>query len=313
MSSLPPEFIPRCRSVFLSCKEFDSLEALKPVFLGDPLGPFAVRLPTDTHNKEELADEVVQLLLQTRLNDGTLLLVPFLKTLRDKCPVQDDLYTKLNDLYQEVIKLPPPPPPSPPWDDNAWRIVQRQLNDSLPISQEQLDAAVVQASLNMRKQIYELVDGVLTDYLADADTVPNIERTIPIFRTLIASDAEKTGHMYHGDLGIVLNAQRHSTDEEVAEAEAELTTAIEMRGKWEDFGVVGWEFNRAECRIRLDDDFNQGKKSAPKLKGIILADLKVADSNPDIGKYIQYNSTIKRWLKLNRVPLSKFRSLRNET
>ncbi len=87
-----------------------------------------------------------------------------------------------------------------------------------------------------------------------------MERTIPVFRALIASDPEGRFHRNHGQLGFAL---KDKEPPDWREAEAELTNAIMIRGDPNVEGYWLYELNRAICRIKLDDLFKEGKPSTP--------------------------------------------------
>lgn len=173
--------------------------------------------------------------------------------------------------------------------------------DSQPILQEQLDAAVKFSSPTVREQIYHQVGAVLNEYWADPSKVTNLERTIPVYKALIASDTDN--FLYHGELGIVLHVQRQPKQ---AEAESELTRAIELRGDWKSYGWVYLEFYRAECRIIQDENFQNKKESTPEFKEKIRVDLQAAKSDSEVKEGILRSQLVSDWLKLNEIPSSEF-------
>jgi len=106
MLSLPSELDMRSSALFVQCDEFDSSRLLQSVFTTDELAPFADRLPERIGGKKAFVTEVKLFLLKTRLADGSVLLLPFLDTLRGRYPEQDALHGELTDLYRRVLALP---------------------------------------------------------------------------------------------------------------------------------------------------------------------------------------------------------------
>jgi hypothetical protein len=186
----------------------------------------------------------------------------------------------------------------------ALSIVQRQLNparDSQPILQEQLNSALKLASEAVTDQIYQQAYSVLIANYGDQTTKPTMERTIPVFRALIANDTEHVNYLYHAMLGFALKEKRQP---DWVESEAEHTTAIEMRGPSKDYDNVWLEIQRADCRIHQDEAYLRGEPSDDKFKGVILADLKlVASSSGDKEDLTEYHS-INDWITLNKIPPS---------
>lgn len=186
-------------------------------------------------------------------------------------------------------------------DARALSMVQRQLNPgagSPPISQDELNAAVAPASSSVKAQIYYLAQDIRSQNWKARQTKPIMERTIPVFRALIACDADDLYYANHGQLGFALKDQRQPN---WTEAEAELTRAIEIRGSWQAKGWVIYEFNRAICRINLDPEFGAGQESAEESKNRILSDLKTASHDPELAEVIPDEDIIKKWLVLNKI------------
>lgn len=184
-------------------------------------------------------------------------------------------------------------------DAKALLITQRQLNpgsDTTPISQSDLDAAIKAASPNTKAQIYYLAQDNRSKNWEDRTKKIIMERSIPVFRALIASDTDNVYHLNHGQLGFALKDQRKP---DWKEAEKELTKAIEIRGPWKKEGWLFYEFNRAICRINNDDKFNQDVASDPEIKGQINADLKIAGNASTIMDIISNDPDIQKWMSLN--------------
>jgi hypothetical protein len=188
-------------------------------------------------------------------------------------------------------------------DAKAWSTVQRILTspaDDQP-PQKEINATIAPATGTMKAQIFWEAQHVRSSNWRKPEGKRKMERTIPIFRALIASDTENLYHANHGQLGYALKDKRNPDYEE---AFRELTEAINLRGNWEKSGWAPYyEFARALCRMNLDEASKTGKKSDDKTKGEIIADLEVAFSNPEVRKNALTDPEIKAWLKLNEVTL----------
>lgn len=186
-------------------------------------------------------------------------------------------------------------------DAVALNLAYRQLNPApdLPqVTQEDLDAAVAAASQPVKVQIFNQAWQARGENWRDADKKPKMERTIPVFQALIHSDRENRYHMNHGQLGFAL---KDKTQPDWPKAEKELTTAIEMRGPWQEHGWLFYEFNRAICRIMADPAFARGEPSGEARKSAILEDLRVAMRANDVAPIVKADTTIQKWMSLNHV------------
>ncbi len=185
-------------------------------------------------------------------------------------------------------------------DAEALSLVQLQLNagrgSALP-PQEDLNAKIKAASPAARSQVYFLAREARSQN-REANK-PKMERTIPIFLALIASETkEKRYHNNHGQLGFALKDREPP---EFKEAERELSTAIEIRDSQSDPGALDYEFVRAFCRIKLEKEAMQsGQPSSEETKSKILADLQKATRDNTLQKRMQEDETIKQWLENNQ-------------
>lgn len=186
-------------------------------------------------------------------------------------------------------------------DVDGLSIALLQLNlqpGKLPVQQDHLNTVIKSVSPMMREQIYNQAYSILDADLTDPSIVIKFENTIPIFKALIASDPRN--YVYHRELGYALLTQRQPN---LAEAEAELTTAIQQRGDWKflssEHPDVYAEFYRARCRIMQDENFKEKKESTLELKEKILADLEVARNNPEVKRLMAEKGLISEWLKQN--------------
>jgi hypothetical protein len=106
MLSLSSELDTRCFALFVQCDEFDSARLLRSVFTTNDLAAFTDSLPDKTGSKKAFVTEVKSFLLDKRLADGRVLLLPFLDTLRGRYSQQEALHGELNDLYLRVLAIP---------------------------------------------------------------------------------------------------------------------------------------------------------------------------------------------------------------
>jgi len=192
-------------------------------------------------------------------------------------------------------------------DAKALSLVQQQLNprtDSPEIAQEQLRDAIIKASPAAKTTIYFQAWGVRSKNWRDEKNKPKMERTIPIFRALVESDIQDEYHANHGQLGFALKDKKTP---DWAEAEKELTKAIEIRGDWRTQGWIFYEFNRAICRIRLEGDTQKGKAAVSPNREKILADLQAAASNDELRKMIAEDQGVSDWMSRNKIVVESLR------
>jgi hypothetical protein len=135
MFSLPAELDKLCFLLFVQCDEFENTRNLRAVFVTAELAPFANGLPERTDSKRNFVNAVKLFLLEKRLADGRVLLLPFLNTLLGHYPEQDALHGELSDLYQQILALPgaggparqsrtsAQPPANPSSPDTAVRLL----------------------------------------------------------------------------------------------------------------------------------------------------------------------------------------------
>jgi hypothetical protein len=123
-----------------------------------------------------------------------------------------------------------------------------------------------------------------------------LELTIPVFKALIRSDTGNRYHRTHAQLGYAL---KDKLQPDWVEAEKELTTAIEIRGPWQEHGWLFYELNRAKCRIMLDPAFSQNLRSDRGKKSQILEDLRAASHSGQSIEIIRSDPEIKKWMDLN--------------
>ncbi len=167
------------------------------------------------------------------------------------------------------------------------------------VSDEELRDAITAASSPTRAQIFNQAWKIRAENWKKDK--PLMERSIPVFRALITADTEGQYHANHGQLGFALKDQLKP---DWSDAESELSKAIEIRGPWQDAGWIFYEFNRAICRIMLDNAFRQDQPSEQSVRKQILEDLRIA-WNSDLRKIIQEEELFNRWIKMNKVKNSE--------
>jgi hypothetical protein len=182
-------------------------------------------------------------------------------------------------------------------DAQALGRLARQLNpdpSDQPVPEKDLIEAIKQASPTVRVQVFYQAERVRSaNWNGDKALM---ERTIPLFLGLVASDPEGRFHRNYGQLGYALKDQRSPQWEA---AERALTTAIRIR---DSVGESQWyhlyEFNRAVCRIMHDPDFSAQRQASGDLRAAVLGDLSVLRGRE---KGLVTQEPVRSWLKLNRV------------
>jgi tetratricopeptide (TPR) repeat protein len=190
-------------------------------------------------------------------------------------------------------------------------LVSRQLSgeaQQLP-RQEELDEAVKAASPLARNEVFwRARNNRSAVWRTDKEKV---ERVVPIFRALIASDPNGLQHAYHSEFGYALKDKARPDNQE---AIAELTRAIEIRDRLRDVGYIVYEFNRAFARIRIELSAGESPSDEGSRQAI-LADLRQAIGNDFVrdligrasstkGKLEPENEDLRTWLQRNGVTLA---------
>lgn len=190
-------------------------------------------------------------------------------------------------------------------DAKALSLAQQQLNprsDSPEVAQDALRDAIMKASPAAKTTVFYQAWDVRSKNWRDDK--PRMERTISIFRALADSDVGDKYHANHGQLGFAL---KDKTKPEWADAEKELTKAIEIRGEWRTQGWLFYEFARAICRIHLEEDLQKGKAGPSPNREKILADLRAVDSNDELRKMIEEEQAVHDWMNRNQITADSLR------
>lgn len=193
-------------------------------------------------------------------------------------------------------------------DARAWSLTQQLLNaqpGTPPPPQKDINAIIAAASGPMKAQIFWAAKNVRAANWRPDDDKVKMEATIPIFRALIAADTEHHYHANHGQLGFALKDKR---DPNYAEAKAELTEAIRLRGDWQTSGWAPYyELVRAQCLIHLDGSFRGSQRSEAPLQAAILADLETACGDEQVALIVLNDADIASWMRLNQVAPTRLR------
>jgi hypothetical protein len=187
-------------------------------------------------------------------------------------------------------------------DAKAIELVSRQLegDDSDVPAQSELDRAIREASKAARSHAFYRAQAQRERNWRDAFGKPKMERTIPVFQALAASDRENAYHRNYAQLGY---AHKDKAKPDWQAAEAALTRAISLRGDARFSNWRGYEFNRAICRIHLDDAFNAGHPTPKDRQAPIISDLRTGIADEWVLQWALEEPSIDRWLKLNKLTL----------
>ncbi len=192
-------------------------------------------------------------------------------------------------------------------DAKAFSLALRQLNPAVDVpnpNQEELDEAIEHSSSSVKAQLFYQAQTLRAENWADGRTKFKMERTIPIFRALISSDAEARYHRNYAQLGYALKDSRKPQWEE---AEAAITKAIEIRGPWQQNGWLYYEFNRAICRMMRDDP-SQSRPSPPEIRAKIVEDLQAVFSDRNFKKIVDREPVVEKWITTNSVTSAELKS-----
>ena len=190
-------------------------------------------------------------------------------------------------------------------DSEVQILVNRQLNSRFPeIPSEQLDKAIKAASDAMKSSIFFEAERIRSENWDNPARKTKMERTIPIFRSLIKSTEQQPYYPYYGELGFALKDKQ---EPEWKEAETFLSKAIELRGDWQEHGAwtTYYEFNLATCKIAQDSAFNNGQPSNPTTREAILQNLFTTVESGVLTREKIKNSSIDKWLSLNDISIEE--------
>ncbi|KGO91951.1 hypothetical protein [Flavobacterium subsaxonicum] len=183
------------------------------------------------------------------------------------------------------------------FDAKALSIVNNLLDPDIsvdPVTQDELNDIVSQASPVVKVTIFNHAQNFRQKYWRKPEDRFKIERTIPVFKTLIFCDTDDKYHRNHGQLGYAL---KDKNNPDYKAAEEEFTKAMQIRNR---LGKEGhwllYEFNRAFCRIKINEMGN-----AIYGQDLIYQDIKAAAKMPDIKNIIDTEEPFVSWLKTNNL------------
>ena len=155
---------------------------------------------------------------------------------------------------------------------------------------DNLEEKVKASSLIARTMIFDRARKVRQKNWRDGGNKTLIDRTIPIFRGLIAASPDRQ-HRNYGQLGYALIK---ASNPNWSEAQAALEKAIRLRGD-DDSGQGYYELNLAMALIHQDADFASGQKSGDATRDRIT---KLLDRG---GEFVDLNEDqdIAKWAELN--------------
>jgi len=189
-------------------------------------------------------------------------------------------------------------------DARALRAVADQLSgEAKRPTQVELEAAIKAASPEARSHIFYRAQYQRWRNWQNDFTKPIMERTIPVFRALVASDVENEYHANYGELGYALKDQRQPDWEG---AEQALSRAISIRGEKagaKEPAYYYYEINRAICRIMRDQAFHHEKPTAKEAQSAIAADIKAGIQDYWVRSWAKDYPAIAKWLKINKLDL----------
>lgn len=181
-------------------------------------------------------------------------------------------------------------------DYEALRLTEQQL-EAGDVSQDELDKAFRGTSDIYRTHIYQLAKRARSENWRDPDKKKKMERTIPIFRALIATDDKPEKERYFQNFAQLGFALADSAPPDYPGAIAALDKAVELRGSPETQGYLWIEYVHARC---LADP----ERHDPATKERILKDLRIALSMwPDLADVLQKDERLSNWMKANHVSM----------
>jgi hypothetical protein len=160
-----------------------------------------------------------------------------------------------------------------------------------------LKAAIIKASAPIKVQLFYQAEALRARSWRRPEDKAALERTIPIFEALIASDIEGAFHANYGQLGFALKDKREPNYPGAVEA---LTKAIIIRGPAGENGWASYEFVRAVCRIKIEMQTIGNTPSTQETRNQIWDDLDTVNKvNPDMIPGSSIEGDLKKWQDLN--------------
>lgn len=174
----------------------------------------------------------------------------------------------------------------------ADSLLSSEETDEPPFSQDDLNSAIKDASGQTRARIFYQANEVRKNNWQKDPR--RIEKTIPIFRALIASDPSKQYHRNYGQLGYALKDKPEPDFQGAVQA---LTAAIEIRGSGDKHGYRLYEGVRAYCKIQIERQAGHDV-TPPHLRAEICEDLQIASRSKHTG-WVFKNQDVIDWVQRN--------------
>ena len=189
-------------------------------------------------------------------------------------------------------------------DLTALEYVDIQLGETIApkFSRQALMNAILNASPRVLEFIYQKTKE--TRHLAWKDRKRGlIERTIPVFQTLVASEHGAKRHRYYAQLGYALK------DQEVKDwigAKQNLEKAIELwrQENHSESTLPFYSFNWVLCAIVLDNEHYQLDESEPGLRSRIVKAIQAGRECDPLAKALRESEAVQTWLHRNRHSVS---------
>jgi hypothetical protein len=168
--------------------------------------------------------------------------------------------------------------------------------EATKIDLKKLKTVVAHASAPIKAQLFHQARRLRLENRERTETKLFMERAIPVYEALIEGDKDRRSHENHGELGFAL---KDKLKPDYLNAEIAFTVAIEIRGNaGAAVGLEAYEYNRAICRIKKDQDFAVNRPSSDESRKNILADLQASIAGiPDLAN----DPDVISWLKINNI------------
>ncbi len=127
--------------------------------------------------------------------------------------------------------------------------------DTPLIPKEKLQSAIASASSTAKVQVFDKTREFRLACMAEGKR-HLLPQAIPVFECLIELDKDQKYHRNYAQLGFIL---KDMLKPDWKRAEECFNKAIAIRQRQKEVGYIGYEFNRALCRIELGSGINEIK------------------------------------------------------
>ena len=126
-------------------------------------------------------------------------------------------------------------------------------------------------------------------------------RSMIILEALIEEDENEEFHRSYAELAFILKDRKEKESGDLQKALGLLDKAITIRDRRGRRGYHAYEFNRALCRIMLDQEFNKRKPTTSHTRDDIVSDLNTSSQTYRWRAIISQrdNTTINEWLEVS--------------